>query len=494
MRSRLLVTLVLWVISSALFAESGKICSDAFRDIGSRSQSVSDRLLGNAPSGAIFNPDLPGQTGLRPPARPTGKRHRGISSAPKDGDAVVNRARPLLAAKGYEVVKRLGTGGQGTAILVTKNGEQFVIKVSRDFPRLLYSEAALTERARKGGEGDTRGESPYFSKAHVMELTDDGKNPALVATFFPRAPGSTDEAPSLQDRLNAGGLTLPMKYKIADQILRAIEIAHERGVIHRDLKPENILVDDAGNVRIIDFGLSAEKGKAPPGLETMITGTTEYMSPNQWISGPAEVGDDLHAARRVLWRLFATGVKGRNGGTPTDHEIERSFMGSDFTDIAHAPEAFVPPLFAMALWSRLPTSAKEQRELMEAARFKSPKEYQRLYARKLAAQTPVVGTATGWFNRKYKVDINYFGARDILASKEAIKNFPSGLSSKERDAIIRGYFALDRNAEQLKETQAPVSPLGESPALYFSEFRDRLDKLQGQWRARSDSYYLNGVP
>ena len=51
-------------------------------------------------------------------------------------------------------------------------------------------------------------------------------------------------------------LTLERKVKIAREICRALEAAHEQGVVHRDLKPQNIMVENNGRVLVMDFGIA----------------------------------------------------------------------------------------------------------------------------------------------------------------------------------------------------------------------------------------------
>ncbi|XP_057784702.1 CBL-interacting protein kinase 2-like [Salvia miltiorrhiza] len=64
------------------------------------------------------------------------------------------------------------------------------------------------------------------------------------------------------------------------QLIRAVDFCHSRGVYHRDLKPENLLLDENGNLKVSDFGLSAlSESKRQDGLLHTTCGTPAYVSP-----------------------------------------------------------------------------------------------------------------------------------------------------------------------------------------------------------------------
>ena len=81
-------------------------------------------------------------------------------------------------------------------------------------------------------------------------------------------------------------------------VCRAIQHAHDRGVLHRDLKPSNILIDVQGNPYVSDFGL-AKRVHVDPGLTPSgaLVGTPSYMAPEQAGSpaagGRKALGPDL---------------------------------------------------------------------------------------------------------------------------------------------------------------------------------------------------------
>lgn len=96
--------------------------------------------------------------------------------------------------------------------------------------------------------------------------------------------------------------------KLAIGIARALEAAHEKGVIHRDLKPENIMIsenDDGQSVKLLDFGLSKIQtdGKTLTSTRSM-AGSIHYMSPEQCSGKGVDGRADIYALGCILFEMI----------------------------------------------------------------------------------------------------------------------------------------------------------------------------------------------
>ena len=114
-----------------------------------------------------------------------------------------------------------------------------------------------------------------------------------------------------------GPMPLAQVLELAEQILDALDAAHDKGIVHRDLKPGNILLTKSG-VKVLDFGLARIRhapGVDGPGLvetravsltaEGAVVGTLPYMSPEQVEGHDADARSDIFAFGVVLYELIA---------------------------------------------------------------------------------------------------------------------------------------------------------------------------------------------
>ena len=117
-------------------------------------------------------------------------------------------------------------------------------------------------------------------------------------------------------------LTLDQKLVIAENICRALQAAHDKGLIHRDLKPANVMVETREDKKhhpfIVDFGLVWEQDN--PGLTGSggFLGTPPYMSPEQIRGERCDIRTDTYGLGVTFYELFS--------GSPAFQDSRPAFL------------------------------------------------------------------------------------------------------------------------------------------------------------------------
>jgi serine/threonine-protein kinase len=110
-------------------------------------------------------------------------------------------------------------------------------------------------------------------------------------------------------------LAMPKVIALFLQVCDAVAYAHRNLVVHRDLKPSNVLVDDAGHVRLLDFGIARLIDSATETTASQWRALTpEYAAPEQFIGTPPSTAMDVYGLGALLYRLLT----GKPPRQPTD--------------------------------------------------------------------------------------------------------------------------------------------------------------------------------
>jgi serine/threonine-protein kinase len=90
------------------------------------------------------------------------------------------------------------------------------------------------------------------------------------------------------------------------KIAGALEYIHSHGVVHRDLKPENIMVNDADDIKLIDFGIAGNEGSRRLTFAKLsqLMGTPDYISPEQVKGKRGDGRSDIYALGVMLYEML----------------------------------------------------------------------------------------------------------------------------------------------------------------------------------------------
>jgi 5'-AMP-activated protein kinase, catalytic alpha subunit len=127
----------------------------------------------------------------------------------------------------------------------------------------------------------------------------------------------------------SGRLTEQTAHKYFQQLISAVDYCHSQGVFHRDLKPENLLLDEDGNLKVSDFGLSAlSESRRQDGLLHTTCGTPAYVAP-EVISNAGYDGakSDIWSCGVVLYVLVSGHLPFQG---PNMMEMYRKIQHGDF--------------------------------------------------------------------------------------------------------------------------------------------------------------------
>ncbi len=112
-----------------------------------------------------------------------------------------------------------------------------------------------------------------------------------------------------------GALSRDEVISYSEQVLKALEHAHSKGIVHRDIKPQNIMLLKNGRVKVTDFGIAVLPTGEHTSNDGKAIGTVYYISPEQASGKETDVRSDLYSVGIMMYEM-ATGTLPFNADTP----------------------------------------------------------------------------------------------------------------------------------------------------------------------------------
>jgi serine/threonine-protein kinase len=239
------------------------------------------------------------------------------------------------------------------------------------------------------------------------------------------------------------------------ELLSALDLAHEAGIVHRDVKPANVMLDDQGHAKLADFGVArvrdAERSQGEHTQAGTVVGTPAYMSPEQVQGQRIDRRTDIFSSGIILYQ-FLTGQRPFTGAgawtvakkivqdDPPMPSSLNSGISPEFDRVVNKALAKDPDgryqtagEFAQALQRVLEGRQAEEQDGSDGARASSQK----------TAQANATSSAA---SAAQEVELEFWsaieGSEDPEDYELYLEQFPSGmhalLAQREIDRLRRG--------------------------------------------------------
>ncbi|MFG2886413.1 protein kinase [Streptomyces sp. NPDC048297] len=208
-----------------------------------------------------------------------------------------------VAGGRYQLRDLLGEGGMASVHLAYDAvlDRQVALKTLHTE---LGREQAFRERFRREAQAVAK-----LTHTNIVSVFDTGEDdldgmttPYIVMEYIEGRPlGSVLD----EDVRQYGAMPADKALKITADVLAALEISHEMGLVHRDIKPGNVMMTKRGVVKVMDFGIARamQSGVTSMTQTGMVVGTPQYLSPEQALGRGVDARSDLYSVGIMLFQL-----------------------------------------------------------------------------------------------------------------------------------------------------------------------------------------------
>jgi predicted Ser/Thr protein kinase len=214
------------------------------------------------------------------------------------GEPIPVRSADFPTLPGYDILAELGRGGMGVVYKARDRQLRHLVAIKMPLPHCIARQQDR-ERFLREARAAAGLRHPNICPIHRVEEADG--RPFIVLAFI--------QGEDLRAWMNRQPRTARACAEVVARLARAVEYAHQHGVIHRDIKPGNTMIEaDTGEPVLMDFGLAKELDQQDAQLSQsgQILGTPAYMAPEQAGGHVHQVGPlaDVYSLGALLYHLL----------------------------------------------------------------------------------------------------------------------------------------------------------------------------------------------
>ena len=193
----------------------------------------------------------------------------------------------------YRILEKLGEGGMGVVYKAEDTKLHRTVALKFLPPDVLATD---DEKDRFVREARAAAALDHPNISTIYEINDDDSEMYISMAFI--------DGPSLKETIDRGPMKIDRALNIAVQVAEGLKAAHAKTIVHRDIKSANIMITEAGQAKIMDFGLAKLIGTRDP-KERSTMGTVAYMSPEQTRGDEVDERSDIWSLGVVMYEMVA---------------------------------------------------------------------------------------------------------------------------------------------------------------------------------------------
>jgi serine/threonine protein kinase/Tfp pilus assembly protein PilF len=193
----------------------------------------------------------------------------------------------------YKILEKRGEGGMGVVYKAQDTKLDRIVALKFLPKRLVDDEEA---RIRFTQEAKSASALDHQNIATIYEI-DEVEGEFFISMAY-------IEGKSLEELLKEKPLSLEEILRVSIQIGEGLNAAHKKGIIHRDIKSDNIMITKEGVAKIMDFGLAKLRDADPLADDGTVSGTLQYMSPEQAQGLPLDFRSDIFSFGVVIYEMI----------------------------------------------------------------------------------------------------------------------------------------------------------------------------------------------